>query len=225
MRALLAGDVRAQFRYGIYFVYAAFTVLYVCALQMFPEQWRGTAAVLMVFTDPAAMGLYFMGALVLFEKGERVLDSIAVSPVKPFEYVISKLASIAVVSVAVGLPISFGGGGLSAPFIFVAGVFLASCLFSAVGLIIALHISSLNQFIAATIPAEIIIFLPAVAWRFGWRQSWLTFHPGVCALALFQYEKTWRLSLAVLTVWAAVFVLIAARAMAQKLTAIGGVKL
>jgi fluoroquinolone transport system permease protein len=57
----------------------------------------------MIFSDPAAMGLYFMGAIVLFEKSERVLSAIAVSPVKPREYVLSKLCSIGIVSAAAGL--------------------------------------------------------------------------------------------------------------------------
>jgi fluoroquinolone transport system permease protein len=223
-RSLLVGDIRFQFKYGFYFIYAAFTVLYLCLLQLFPIEWRGAAAVLMVFTDPAAMGLYFMGAIVLFEKGERVLDSIAVSPVRPLEYVLSKLASIALISVVVGLLISLGGERLVNPAAFVTGVFLASCLFSAIALIIALHIVSLNQFVVATIPAEILVFLPAVAWQFGWKPSWLMLHPGVCVLSLCNGEQ-WLLSFLLLSVWVAAFVLLAIRTMTMKLRTVGGAKL
>jgi hypothetical protein len=46
------------------------------------------------FFRPAAMGLYFMGAIVLFEKGERVLDSLAVSPAGAGMYALSKLCPL-----------------------------------------------------------------------------------------------------------------------------------
>jgi len=72
LKALLIGDIRFQFKYGFYFLYLIFTILYVGMLYALPAAWRERAAVLMIFTDPAAMGLYFMGAIVLFEKGERV---------------------------------------------------------------------------------------------------------------------------------------------------------
>ncbi len=68
------------------------------------------------------------------------------------EYVVSKLVTIAVISTGVGLLIGAGGGVIHNPLYFVAGVFLGSCLFSSVGLMVAANISSLNQFIVATIP-------------------------------------------------------------------------
>lgn len=88
--ALLRGDVRFQFKYGIHGLYLLFSLLYIAILSAFPQPWREKAAMVMIFTDPAAMGLFFMGAIVLFEKSERVLDSIAVSPVKAREYVLDR---------------------------------------------------------------------------------------------------------------------------------------
>jgi len=154
VKALFAGDIRFQFKYGFYFLYLIFTILYISLLYALPAVWRAGAAILMIFSDPAAMGLTFMGAIVLFEKGERTLDSIAISPVKPLEYVLSKLISIALISTAAGLLIGFGSGGVANPFFFVIGLFLGSCLFSAVGLMIAVNIATLNQFIVATIPGS-----------------------------------------------------------------------
>ncbi|MFR1297115.1 MAG: hypothetical protein ACLSBH_17740 [Coprobacillus cateniformis] len=50
-------------------------------LVILPETWQETVASLMIYSDPAAMGLFFMGAIVLFEKSQRVLNSLAVSPI------------------------------------------------------------------------------------------------------------------------------------------------
>jgi len=224
-KALLIGDIRFQFKYGFYFLYLIFTILYISLIYALPAALRELAAVLMIFTDPAAMGLYFMGAIVLFEKGQRVLDSIALSPVKPMEYVISKLISIALISTVVGLIIGFGGRVTANPFLFILGVFLGSCLFSAIGLMVAANIATLNQFIVATIPAELIISVPAIAWFFGWKPGLMILHPGVCIIELCQDGDRAPPAAFILLFWAILSTLIARRVIAKSLRSLGGVKL
>ncbi len=225
IKALLWGDIRFQFKYGFYLIYLIFTILYLGLLFSFPEKWREKAALLMIFTDPAAMGLFFMGAIVLFEKSERVLNSIAISPVKPVEYVLSKLCSIGIISTAVGMILGLGGGVILNPFIFIYGLFLCSCLFSAVGLIVAAKVTSLNQFIIATLPAEILIIVPAVAWLFGFKKNWLLFHPGICMIELCSGGIHSTPAMFILLLWTAIFVIIACSVVRKMLKSVGGVKL
>ena len=224
-KALLIGDIRFQFKYGFYFLYLIFTILYISLLYALPAVWRQQATVLMIFTDPAAMGLYFMGAIVLFEKGERVLNSLAVSPVRPMEYIVSKLLSIALISTVAGLVIGFGGGVIANLFYFIPGVFLGSCLFSAVGLMVAANIGTLNQFVVATIPAEILINVPAIAWLFGWKPGIMLLHPGVCIIELFQNGPYALPALFILALWTVLSVLFCRRVVAKSLRSLGGVKL
>ncbi|PKM73820.1 MAG: ABC transporter permease [Firmicutes bacterium HGW-Firmicutes-16] len=222
---LLMGDVHFQFKYGFYFIYFLFTILYIGLLFAFPESWRQKAAILMIFSDPAAMGLYFMGAIVLFEKSERVLDSIAVSPVKPLEYVLSKLCSIGIISTVVSLAIGIPAGIVTNPITFILGVFLCSCMFSAVGLIIACKTTTLNQFVLATIPAEILINIPAIIWLFWYKESWLLIHPGVSMIVLCAQSGGAFPALIFLFLWTALFVFIACGAVNKMLKSVGGVKL
>lgn len=224
-KALLSGDIRFQYKYGFYFIYLFFTVLYISLLYALPVDWREKAALLMIFTDPAAMGLYFMGAIVLFEKSERVLNSIAVSPVQPIEYVAAKLLSIALISLAVGLIIGICGGIMANPLFFILGVFLGSCLFSSVGLIVAANIASLNQFMVASIPAEVLINLPAIAWLFGWKPGWLLLHPGVCIIEACQNGDKALPAAVILVIWTIIFALLATRIMKRSIRALGGIKL
>lgn len=225
MKALLTGDVHFQFKYGFYFLYVIFSSIYIGLLLAFPVSWREKAAILMVFSDPATMGLYFMGAIVLFEKSERVLDSLAVSPVKPMEYVLSKLCSISVISTVAGLVIGFFGGGISNSFYFIAGLILCSSLFSSIGLMIASSISTLNQFILATVPAELLINVPAAAYLFGWKKSWLLLHPGVCMMELCTGGPGAPSSLGILFLWALALALLAGRATGRMFQVLGGMKL
>ncbi len=225
VKTLIIGDIRFQIKYGFYFLYLIFTILYISLLHALPVTWREKAAVLMIFSDPAAMGLYFMGAIVLFEKSERVLNSIAVSPVKPIEYIVSKLISIALISTIVGLSIGFVGGIIDKPFYFFIGIFLGSCLFSALGLMVASNITTLNRFIIATIPVELIINVPAIVWFFGWKPWWLIIHPGVCIIELCQNGDYVLPALFILMVWMIPTLYYTRHKITKSLQALGGVKL
>ncbi len=224
-RALLFGDIRFQFKYGFYFIYFILSLLYISLIFALPADWRKPAGLLMIFSDPAAMGLYFMGAIVLFEKSQRVLDSLVISPVKPTEYVLSKLLSIAVISTAVGLILGLVSNGISNFPYFLLGVFLCSCLFSSVGLMVASRISTLNAFIIATIPAELLINIPAVAYLFGYKKTWLLFHPGVCMIELCSNGQNALIALLILLVWSALFTALTCRIIKKMFQSVGGVKL
>lgn len=224
-KALLYGDIRFQYKYGFYFLYFIFSVLYVSLIFILPEAWQEKAAILMIFSDPAAMGLYFMGSIVLFEKSERVMNSLAISPVKPVEYVMSKLLSIAFISTLVGIIIGISAGILSNPVSFILGVFLGSCLFSAVGLTVAAGITTLNQFVLATIPAELIINIPAIAYLFGWKPSWLLLHPGVCIMELCLNGTNIVFAFFILLLWTIMAAVLTVKATAKSFRSLGGVKL
>jgi fluoroquinolone transport system permease protein len=225
MKALLVGDVRFQFKYGFHFLYMIFAAVYTALLFVIPGVWREKAAILMIFSDPAAMGLYFMGSIVLFEKSERVLDSIAISPTKPAEYVLAKLGSIALISTVVALIIGICGGITGNLLAFAVGVFLCSCLFSSVGLIIAANITTLNQFIIYTIPAELVINIPAIAYLFGYKVNWLLLHPGVGLIELCANGPNAFLAMVGLILWSVLFFILACRVVQKMFQAVGGVKL
>lgn len=224
-RALFLGDIQFQFKYGFAFIYLVFTLLYVGLLYAFPVSWKRTAGILMIFSDPAEIGLYFMGAIVLYEKSERVLNSIAISPVKPFEYVLSKLCSLAVLSTAVAAAIGFGAGIVRNAAVFLFVVFVGSCLYSAVGLIIAAKVSTLNGFILATILPQLIINIPAFAWLFGWRKGWLLLHPGADMMELFTDGPHCLVSCFVLILWTAFFARFSVCTVQKMFSKVGGAKL
>lgn len=225
LAALVAGDVKIQFRYGIYGLYLVFSVLYIGLLFALPESWRERAAVMLIFTDPSAMGLYFMGAIVLFEKGERALNALAVSPVLPLAYTLSKLVSIAVISTSVAAAIGLSSGAVPVTAGFTAGAVLGSCLFSAVGLIVAARSRTLNGFILRTIPYELAINLPAFGYLFGLKVRWLFAHPGVAIVALYRGDPVSPLVPVVLVVWTALATMLAVRASSRMFRTMGGMKL
>jgi fluoroquinolone transport system permease protein len=180
---LTIGDIRFQWKYGFYALYAIFAVAYLLTLSAVPEDVRRTVATVMIYTDPAAMGLFFMGAIILLEKSQRVNSALAVSPVRAWEYMLAKLLSLALIGILVGGVLAVAGG---IPHLLqcVVAILLASFLCSACGLIAAERSRSLNQFILLTVPFELLLCLPPVLLLFGIGSPWLMLHPGVSAVWL-----------------------------------------
>lgn len=101
LKKLFLLDMRFQARYGFYFLYAVLTVIYIIILFALPESWEEKAAAILIFSDPASMGLFFMGAIVLLEKNQHTTCALAVSPVHAAEYVIAKVSSLSAISLVV----------------------------------------------------------------------------------------------------------------------------
>lgn len=161
MLKLIFGDIHFQFKYGFYFIYILLSVLYVFLLFIFPEAWRERAVSIMIYSDPAALGLFFMGAIVLLEKSQRVLDALAISPVKIIEYVIAKVLSLMIISVLVSLVLALAAGIRNIPVVLLVTA-LTSVVFTLLGLIIATKINSLNQYIIMTVLLELICLVPPI---------------------------------------------------------------
>ncbi|MHC1691907.1 MAG: hypothetical protein AB9828_02630 [Sphaerochaetaceae bacterium] len=223
-KTLFWGDVRFQWKYGFYFLYLVFTLMYVLLLHIFPIAWRTKAAMLMIFSDPAAIGFFFMGAIVQLEKDEKTLQSISISPVKRYEYVLSKLFSLGAIATLVALCIGFAGNLVGHPFRFIVAVFTGSCLFSAIGMVIATQTKTLNQFIVATIPCELIINIPAFAYVFGWDHPLMLLHPGCCLMELCLVGNRVALAYLSLFIWTVLAILYTVHAVQVFFNTLGGSK-
>ncbi|MDO5111152.1 MAG: ABC transporter permease [Clostridia bacterium] len=223
--ALLRGDVRFQWKYGFYFIYLVFTLLYALLLFAVPQTVRRTVATILIFTDPAAMGLFFMGALVLLEKSQRVNCALAVSPVEIGEYILAKMMSLAFVGLLVGMLLAAMGG--VADYVSCAlGVLFASFLFSMCGLIVAMRVATLNQFLIFTIPFELFICLPPAMLLFGVEPALLILHPGVAAVKLIHGGATAPLlCVCVLLGWCIGAFLLCKSAVRRNFLSMGGVSL
>ena len=180
LKNLFLQDMRFQARYGFYFLYAVLTAIYVIILLAIPESWREKTAAILIFSDPASMGLFFMGAIVLLEKSQHVPGAFAASPVRPLEYVLGKLGSLSAVSLGVAAVLALAAG-VGHIWRVLAGTAMAGAIFTLSGIVAASKISSLNQFILWTVPIEIAGFVPAVLHLFEITPGWFRYYPvNVC---------------------------------------------
>lgn len=94
----LKNDIRFQIKYGFYFLYAFFSVVYIAVLILVPSEYKKMTASLIILTDPAMLGVFFIGGIWLLEKGEGLHRFWSVSPLRPIEYILSKSISLAILS-------------------------------------------------------------------------------------------------------------------------------
>lgn len=180
---LLLWDMKFQKRYGFYLLYGILTVFYVVLLCSMPQSWKENAAALLIYSDPAAMGLFFMGAIILLEKSQRVTSFFAVSPICVWEYVCAKVLSLSMIALLVAAVLAIVANHKSLSLL-LTGTLLSSVLFTLSGMIIATKITSLNQFILATVPVEILAFVPAVLHLFDITPDFLRCYPSNACMDL-----------------------------------------
>jgi len=223
---LLKADIHFQICYGFYVLYAILTAMYLLVLFILPQSIRHTVATVTIFSDPVAIGLFFMGAIVLLEKSQRVNASLAVSPIKIWEYIGAKAISIAVIGtlVAIIICVAIGTDNL---ILVVIAVFASSILFSLCGLLVAMKVDTLNKFILATIPFQIVIFMPAMLYLFGiFNSQWFFLHPGIAAIALIDGNtENAIICISSLLCWSLVIFLLCHKVVKKSFSEMGGGKL
>ncbi|MEW6309043.1 MAG: ABC transporter [Bacillota bacterium] len=165
---VLCSDVRYQFKYGFYFLYAVMVAVYFAILLLIPTPAKPFAAALIIWSDPAGLGFAFIGGIVLLERGEGLHSYLSVTPVTPAEYVLAKALSLSLVSTLAGLAIAALGldGGVDYPLMATALV-LGSSVFTLFGLAVGTMARSLNHYLVLSILAGFVLMGPALFTLFG----------------------------------------------------------
>lgn len=222
LKNLILSDIRFQIKHGFYFLYSIITIFYIIILSFVPELYKSNFASLIIFTDPAVLGVSFMGTIILLEKSQHILSSIAVSPVKIHEYICAKVVSLSCISTLAGVVIAFSSGSNNMFGVFI-GIFTGSILFSLIGIIVGANISSINQFVVVIIPVMIIFMVPSIAEFFGYSYRIFLFHPSNIILRLIGSNiENMLLHFTILIVWVFIFFKATEKAVEKMMTKLGG---
>lgn len=165
LNALLCADVKLQFRHGFYAAYAVLTILYVLGLNaLSPTASEGVlraVAVVLIFTDPATLGAFFVGGLVLLEKQHGSLEAVMVTPVRRREYLASKAASLTVLALATTAAMAWATGLPVRPGPLLVGCGLTSILFVLLGLAVVAGVHTVQGYLLAMVPVVTLPMIPA----------------------------------------------------------------
>lgn len=199
LRALLRADCRMLWRHGVVVLYVFLSLLYIALLRFATAQdERPRFTALLLLTDPATLSLFFMGAIVLYEKNQHIHAELYAGGVKPASYVLSKCVSSCALGTLAGclivwfsspavLTVTNGAvdwgsvldGDLTALGVTAACMLTGGLLFACVSVVPAALSNSLNGFMMAGGLCELIFLAPAVIDLFSPLPEGFGFHPSV----------------------------------------------
>ncbi|MCL1917870.1 MAG: ABC transporter [Peptococcaceae bacterium] len=185
----LKGDIRYHIKYGFYFLYMFISALYIIGLFMCPYEYKGFAASIIILTDPAMLGSFFIGGIWLLERQEGLHRFWGISPLKPLEYVLSKAVSLAFISaLSAVLIVAIGLQETHNYLLLTASVFMGSVVFNIIGLIIASYARSVNHYMLIAIPPVTLLTVPSLLTAFGSIHPLLEISPGTALWRMIGYS-------------------------------------
>ena len=181
----LKADVRFQIKQGFYLVYVLLTFIYMVILGKLPQEWKSTVIPLVLFSDPSMVGFFFIGALVMLEKVQGVIQYVVVTPLRSMEYLLAKVVSLTILAIAATVMITLATYGYDLNwFLLILAVTLISSFFVFYGFIVAVRCTTLNQYFIRMIPYLMLIILPCFS-LIGFPYSWMfNIFPSVAGLKL-----------------------------------------
>lgn len=181
----LKADVRFQLKQGFYLVYIILTLIYMVILGKLPQEWKSTIIPLVLFSDPSMVGFFFIGALVMLEKVQGVIQYVVVTPLRSLEYLLAKVVSLTILAIAATIMITLTTYGYQLNWVLlILAVTLTSSFFVFYGFIVAVRCTTLNQYFIRMIPYLLLIVLPCFS-LIGFPYAWLfNIFPSVAGLKL-----------------------------------------
>ena len=182
--ALLRHDARLQLRNGIYGAYAFVVALYAALLV-----WAGVALptwvpAVLIFTDPAALGFFFLGALMMLERSERVRIALAVSPLSAGEYLLAKVLTLTLVALAACAILIAVTPARDDPSLLLLAVALTSVQYVGIGVPIAVRFRTVNAYLIGSAGFLTPIVAPAFLSLLDPFPTWTVLIPAVSQLRL-----------------------------------------
>lgn len=181
---LLAHDARLQYRYGIYVAYAFVVGFYIAALTLGRGILPDWAVAALIYTDPAAVGFFFLGALMMLEKAEGVRAALAISPVTSLHYLIGKLISLTALAVIASAVLLLVHGAAPHPALLIATVTLISLTFIGIGVPVAILFRTVNEYLIGSSAFLTPLIAPAFLALLDPMPAWLAIWPPVAQFRL-----------------------------------------
>ncbi|MDN3241407.1 fluoroquinolone export ABC transporter permease subunit [Glycomyces tritici] len=162
-------EVRLQWRYGFLYAAAFSALLWEVVVYLIPGQLKAASMTYIIFGDLALVGFFFIAGAVFFERGERTLFALLVSPLRFRAYYTAKLTALAALSLLLSLIIAFSGVGLDfEPFSFTAGVVLCALLFLTCSFISATPFTSISEWIIPSTLVLAVLNVPLINYSGLW---------------------------------------------------------
>lgn len=197
---LLKWDFILLVKYGILPVAMGIGALYIALIYLFSIPTD--LIVFLIFSDPSMMGFVFIGVMVLFEKQAGTTSALAITPLQPWQYLLSKSVSLTAPALLVSVVMAFAASARVNYFLLFLGVVLTSVLFLLIGFVGALRVKTFNQYILIIPMFLAPLCIPLVDYFGLLKTSLMWVIPSQSSLTLlnvaFSEVKLWRTILSVI---------------------------
>jgi fluoroquinolone transport system permease protein len=174
--ALVRHDMRLQARYGIYLAYGFVVAFYVTVLAGLGGHLPSWAIGVLLYSDPAAVGFFFLGALMMLEKGEGVRTALAIAPAGAADYLAGKAITLTGLSLLAALVIVVTVHPEANLGLLLVAQALTSLSFIGLGVPLALRFRTVNGYLVGAgaaltpflLPAALALFEPMPVWALLW---------------------------------------------------------
>ena len=180
-------DLLRQQRYQIFAAAALLTVIYIALLRFLPLEGQHAVIITMIYSDPTSLGLLFIGAIYLFEKSENTLAALAVTPMRPWHYLLSKTLTLSLLAVLCSIIMMLAAVGQDFHLVyFVLGIGLSASLFTLLGFTLASGCNSFNEYIMKMALIMLPVALPILDLFGVWPGPWNYVIPVQAGLVLLE---------------------------------------
>ena len=176
LKNMLRWEFLLLYRYKIIHISLLSVLLYFLTTQAV-QSLQGQTQVhsVLLFFDPAVIGIVFVGALVLFEKSENVLQALVITPMKTDDYLFSKIISLTTISILsaslfMTLMVIFNETEFNI-FYLILGIILTSVMLILLGFIIVSRVQSVNGYLLGMIIGFLGLTFPPLLHLFGLFES------------------------------------------------------
>ncbi len=160
------------YRYKIIHISLLSVILYFLSTQAVQSlQDQSQVHSVLLFFDPAVIGIVFVGALVLFEKSENVLKALVITPMKTDDYLLSKIISLTILSLISAsafmiLMRIFNETVFNLGYLLI-GITLTSVMLILIGFILVSRVQSVNGYMLGMIIGFLGLSFPPLLDMFG----------------------------------------------------------
>lgn len=163
MNLLLKKEITLQWRQGFWLVYFVISAIYVGVLLNLPEKNRLLVSLILILTDTTMLGVIFIGALVLLEKQQAVIQSLFVTPLEPSRYIWSKTISLSLIAICMSVLVYLPAWTFTAYTPLLLGaITVTAATFVMLGLGLAAKIDTINQYFGLLMGASMLLILPVI---------------------------------------------------------------
>jgi len=223
LKTMLRWEFLLLYRYKIIHIAFLSILLYIVSMKITPSDVIPESDMLpmLLFFDPAIIGIMFVGVLVLFEKSENTLSSLVVTPMKVWEYLSSKIISLtilATVSALIFVILATSSFDFNYLYLFV-GMILTSVFLILVGFLMVARLHSINEYLLMMMLAFVGLTLPPLLHLNGLYENvlfylWPTQASFILFNGVFESIELWEAIYAIvyLSVWIVICFIIAKKA-------------